>query len=291
MVPMIPGALTALGMLVTVALVTAARRAPSIDRVRRLHARAGIPLPAVVRDALGGALFRADLDLTPDDAVRLWVLGALVGGGMAAALSPIAAIPVGLAVLVGGPVGLWWARGRGDLRVAAALPGALDRVAAGLRSGSTVGEGLGVLAAGTSPLAPDLRRLAARTRLGVGLVDGLAQWSRERPLPGVQAVAGSLALAVSVGGACAVALEGLGESLRAREATMREAHALSAQSRLSAFVVGGAPVAYLAFVSLADPGALDVLLTTAAGRACLIVGLGLEAMAALWMRALLRRTA
>ena len=98
----------------------------------------------------------------------------------------------------------------------------------------------------------------------------------ERPLPGVQAVSGALALAISVGGACAVALEGLGESLRAREATMREAHALSAQARISAFVVGGAPVAYLVFVSLADPGSLDVLLSTNAGRLCLLVGLALE---------------
>ena len=107
----------------------------------------------------------------------------------------------------------------------------------------------------------------------------------------MQAVTGALALAVSVGGACAGALEGLGESLRAREAMIREAHALSAQARMSAFVVGGAPVAYLVFVSLADPGSLDVLLATIAGRVCLAVGLVLEGLAALWMRALLGRPA
>jgi tight adherence protein B len=244
-----------------------------------------------VRDRLAVALARADVDLTADDAVRLWLLAVVVGAGMATVLSPLAAVPVGLGVLLGGPVALWWARGRGDARVVEALPGALDRVSAGLRAGSTVSESLHDLAAGTGPLAPDLRRLDARSHLGVGLGDGLAQWSRERPLPGVQAVSGALALAVSVGGACAVALEGLGESLRAREATMREAHALSAQARLSAFVVGGAPVAYLVFVSLTDPGSLDVLLATNAGRACLVIGLGLEALAGLWMRALLRRDA
>jgi Flp pilus assembly protein TadB len=72
---------------------------------------------------------------------------------------------------------------------------------------------------------------------------------------------------------------------------MREAHALSAQARLSAFVVGGAPVAYLVFVSLTDPGSLDALLATNAGRACLVVGLALEGLAGLWMRALLKRDA
>ncbi len=286
---MIAGALIMLGLLATVFLVTAARRAPSVDRARRLRPGSGLPLPAPMRTLLTGALSRADIDLTPDDAVRLWVLAAAVGAGMAAVLSPIASAPVGLAVLAGCPVGLWWARGRGDLRVTAALPVALDRVAAGLRAGSTVSESLEDLAGGTSALAPDLRRLDARTHLGVGLGEALAQWAQERPLPGVHAVSGALALAVSVGGACAMALEGLGESLRAREATMSEAHALSSQARLSAFVVGGAPVAYLVFVSVADPGAVDVLVTTNAGRVCLTLGLLLEGLAALWMRALLRR--
>ncbi|MGZ4688458.1 MAG: type II secretion system F family protein [Acidimicrobiia bacterium] len=275
----------------TVALAIAARRAPTLDRVRRLRTRSGLPLPGAVRDGLSAALARADVDVTPDDAVKLWLLAALVGAGLAGALSPLASLPFGIAVLAGGPLALWWARGRGDGRVVQALPGALDRVSAGLRAGATVGESLTDLADGASPLAPDLRRLDARAQLGVGLGDALAQWSRERPLPGVQAVTGALALAVSVGGACAGALEGLGESLRAREAMIREAHALSAQTRMSAFVVGGAPVAYLVFVSLADPGSIDVLLATFGGRACLAAGLVLEGLAALWMRALLGRTA
>jgi tight adherence protein B len=285
----IAGVVIAFGVLLAVVLATAARRAPSLDRVRKLRPRAGLLLPPRIRRALEAALSRADVDLTADDAVKLWLLAATVGGGMGTVLSPIAAAPIAIAVLVGGPVALWWARGRGDVRVVQALPGALDRVSAGLRAGSTVSESLRELAEGNGPLAPDLRRLDARSHLGVGLGDALAQWSRERPLPGVQAVSGALALAVSVGGACAVALEGLGESLRTREATLREAHALSAQARLSAIVVGGAPIAYLGFVSLADPGSLDVLLSTGAGRLCLVVGMALEGLAALWMRALLRR--
>jgi Flp pilus assembly protein TadB len=38
---------------------------------------------------------------------------------------------------------------------------------------------------------------------------------------------------------------------------------------------------------MADPGSLDALLATNAGRACLAIGLTLEALAALWMRKLL----
>ena len=122
---------------------------------------------------------------------------------MGAAMSPLAAVPLGLSVAVAAPVALWWARDRGDRRVVQALPGALDWVSAGLRAGSTVRESLRDLADAVGPLATDLRRLDARSHLGAGLGDALAQWSVERPFPGVQAVTGALALAVSVGGACA----------------------------------------------------------------------------------------
>jgi len=70
---------------------------------------------------------------------------------------------------------------------------------------------------------------------------------------------------------------------------LAEARALSSQARLSALVVGGAPVAYLIFSAVVDPSSVDVLLATDAGRVCLVLGLGCEALAALWMRRILGR--
>lgn len=279
------------GVMASTRLTVAARKAPGLDRARALRARSRVRLAPVITRRLGAALQRADVDVTPDDALRGWLVAIAAGGALAFAVTPTAVPIVVGGVLVGGPVALWWARDRGDARAVAALPGALDRVAAGLRAGTTVRDGLVAGASGGGPLAPDLGRVDARTRLGVGLVDALAQWTRERPGPAVRAAAGALALAVTVGGAAAHALEGLAESLRVRDATLREAQALSAQARLSATVVGAAPLLYLAFVSLADPTSLDTLVATGTGRVCLVVGLGLELLAALWMRTLLRRTA
>ena len=67
-----------------------------------------------------------------------------------------------------------------------------------------------------------------------------------------------------------------------------EAHALSAQARLSAVVVGAAPLGYLAFSAMVDPRAVTALIDTGVGRVCLVVGLGLEGLAALWIRRILR---
>ena len=187
--------------------------------------------------------------------------------GSARVLSPVAAVPVGArgarrrsgrAVVGPGP------------RRRARRAGAAGRAGPGRRPGCAPARP-SARACASSPAAPGRSRPTSAgstpaTQLGVGLGDALAQWARERPLAG--RAGGDAARSrwrSSVGGACAVALEGLGESLRAREATVREAHALSAQARISAFVVGGAPVAYLVFVSLADPGSLDLLLTTERG--------------------------
>ena len=95
-------------------------------------------------------------------------------------------------------------------------------------------------------------------------------------------------MVVAVGGSAASPLEGLATSLRDDEAAASEAKALSAQSRLSAIVVGVGPLAYLVFSTATDPSSARVSVSTPAGVVCLALGLTLEVLAALWMRALLK---
>jgi Flp pilus assembly protein TadB len=76
--------------------------------------------------------------------------------------------------------------------------------------------------------------------------------------------------------------------LRHRLDAVAEAHALSAQARLSAVVVGAAPLGYLAFSAMVDARAVTALVGTGVGRVCLVAGLALEALAALWIRRILR---
>jgi tight adherence protein B len=277
------------GIAVTLSLARAARRAPARVRVRRL-ARRRAALPPRLARPLEEALARADLALGADEAARVLALAALVAALVAGSLNPTLAAPAAVAVVVGAVVALLMARGRADRRVGDAVPAALDRVSAQLRAGGTVGESLAQQADAGGALAADLRRVQARVRLGAGLTDALEQWPRERPLPPVRVAAGALAVAAGVGGPAAHALESLAESLRAGAAAIGDAQALSAQARASAVVVGAAPIGYLAFAAVADPGSVSVLVGTGAGRLCLVAGLGLEVLAALWMRTLLGGT-
>jgi tight adherence protein B len=276
------------GALTTASLVRAARRADTGGRVRPLTERARRTLPPRIRVPLQRALRDADVHLDPEVAVEWWLAAALALAVFVSALSPGLVVPALLGVLVAGPVALQLGRTRRERRFGVALPAALEQVAAELRGGGTVAAAVDRLAAGDGPIADDLRRVHVRTGLGLGLGAALEGWPTDHDAPGVRAAAGALAVAASLGGRSADAIDGLATSLRHRLDAFAEAHALSAQARLSAIVVGAAPIAYLCFSGLVDPSSIGTLVTTGVGRVCLVVGLALEALAALWIRRIVR---
>jgi tight adherence protein B len=192
--------------------------------------------------------------------------------------------------LSGRRVALPFARRRRDAAVTAALPDVLERVASGLRAGTTPLLALADAADGAdlpAALAADLRGVVERAAEG-GLDPALGAWAEERPLPAVAAAAAALQVTACAGGPAAPALDGLAAGLRDRHEAAGEAAALSAQARLSALVVGGAPAVSLALSLLADRRVAPTLIATAAGRACVLTGLALQGLAAFWMHRIIR---
>lgn len=270
--------------------IEATARAKEMGRARGIG---GSPdsawdLPEPLRLRLAAALRRADLDMEPKVAAQAWLGGIAAAVVVMMAIAPALGVPAGVLVAVAGPMGLRLARDRCDRRASEALPGALEEVARELRGGGTLHGAIAHLARRPGPLAVDLARVVRRSELGGGSAEALTAWARERPIAGVRTVAGALRVVGAVGGRAAGALDGLAASLRERAATMAEARALSSQARLSAVVVGGAPIGYLVFSAMVDRRAIDVLTGTWVGRACLVAGLALEIGSAAWMRRIVR---
>jgi tight adherence protein B len=179
---------------------------------------------------------------------------------------------------------------RRDASIEAALPSVLERVAGGLRAGSTPLGALTEAAQGADlpeSLAADLARVVGRAE-DEGLTAALDRWAAERPLPAVGAVAAALEVTAATGAPAAVALDGLAAGLRDRQDAAAELTAVSAQARLSAIVVGTAPVVSLGLSVLADPRVARTLFATVPGAACLLLGITLEGLAFLWMRQIVR---
>ncbi len=277
-----------IGGIAALELASAARRTGTATRTRALTRRPSRVLPNRLRAPLARSLTAAEIGVTPEDAVRLWLACAAGAVLVGSSVSPPLGVAAGVAIVVGAPVALRLSSGRRMANLVAALPGLLDQVAADLRGGGTVSGALDRIADGPGRLAPDLAAVRARTGLGLELVDSLSRWAAERTHPGFAEAAGALAVAATTGGRAATALTGLAASLRERLATVAEARSLSAQARASAVVVGAAPLAYLVFAAVVDPASITVLVGTTFGRLCLVVGLTLDGLAAIWMRRLLR---
>ncbi|MBV8951441.1 MAG: type II secretion system F family protein [Actinobacteria bacterium] len=276
------------GPLMVVALVNAATRATGRERARALVARHSFFLPDRVAIRVERGLQDAGVELGAQRALQLW-LGATAVSAVLAAMFGLALVPpVVMLGLACGPVALRILRTRRVRALNAALPSALDTVAAELRAGGTVRDAVASLARGRGALAADAGRVEARVALGLAFPDALRLWADERGGTTVRAVAGALSVADSLGGRSVEALEGLARSLRDAHGAAAEARALSSQARLSAVVVGAAPFAYLAFQVVTDPRSVGVLVATPAGQLCLVVGLGLEGLAIVWMRRIVR---
>lgn len=167
------------------------------------------------------------------------------------------------------------------------LPNALDAVARSLRSGSSLRQAIDEASGSVrGVLGQDLASVRHALRDGDPLADALARWAVARPLPGVRLAVAALSLGAETGGASAQAVDGVTATLRTNLAIAGEVRALSSQARLSALVIALAPIAFSFLAFSTDSSTAAFLLRTPLGLACLLGGLGLDAIGWFWMRRL-----
>lgn len=267
---------------------TSAKYPHSADDARR--GRRALPAPP---PRVAAALADADVPVAPALAWALW-LGAAGGGSLVALVAggPGLAGVAGGALVAGPALVLRTRRGRADARIEQALPVALEAVARSLRSGASlrqaVEEAGAARSGGGRALAAELSRAAAEAAQGASLVSSLEAIAARRPLAGVRLGVAALCLGAETGGAQARAVDGVAATVRERLAVAAELKALSSQARISALVIGVAPVGFGAFAAATDPRTAQFMLHTPAGLALLAAGLFLDAMGWLWMQRLAR---
>ena len=251
------------------------------------------PLPlARPPERVAAVLADAGLD-GPDGVPAVWTgwltaAGATLAGGLLLGGPVLAAISGGAVVVAS--VGVLRARrGRADVDLERALPAALEAVARGLRSGASLNQALHEAAADAAGgMGAELRRVSAEAGHGAGLVDALDRLAGRRPVPGVRLAVAALCLGVETGGAQARAVDGVAVTMRERLAVAAEVKALSSQARVSALVIGLAPLGFGAFAAATDPGHARFLFHTPLGLAFVTAGLVLDGLGWLWMQRLSR---
>lgn len=257
-------------------------------RLRRLR----LPTPP---SWFAAALVDGAVDVPAPAAWAGWLgVGGVATAATAMAAGPPAALLV-LAASLGVPMAVLRSRrGRADRRMETELPAALESIARSLRTGASVRQAIGEAAAsgrGRGRLRAELGLVAEQAGHGAGLVEALEALAGRRPSPGVRLAVAALCLGVDTGGAQARAVDGVAATMRERLAVEAEVRALSSQARMSALVIGLAPLGFGAFAAATDPRTSDFLLHTPVGLALVCVGLLLDGAGWLWMQRLCRVTA
>lgn len=304
----IGAALLVAGLLVMYLLVG---RAPARARVKALQ-RFGPPEDAPERESLLAAavavteqvlvrrertgrieadLDRAGIDLRPAEwtllRVGVAVLGAVLG---------FLVLPPFVALLLGG-IGGWLGTsvyrrmraGRRARRFADQLPEALQLVVSALRSGFSFPQAIAALAQeGDEAVAGEFGRALAESRLGGELDEALLRVSARTDSADLAWLVMAIRVQRDVGGALSEVLETAVETMRERGRLRRHVRALSAEGRLSAWVLAGMPVLLAAFMFAFRREYLKPLYTTPIGLTMLVTSVLMMAAGTFWLSRVVR---
>ncbi len=168
------------------------------------------------------------------------------------------------------------------------LADAIGALTAAVRSGMSVPQAMAyAMREVGSPVRDDLTRVVGDIEVGVPLGEAIDAWAERSASRDVQLVAGALDLHRRSGGDLPAVLDQVAATIRERVAVGREVRALSAQARLSGWILGVLPIGFFAFLWLTSRRDIEGALGTPAGLTSVLLGLGLEVGAFFWIRALL----
>lgn len=179
--------------------------------------------------------------------------------------------------------------GRRSKRMHAQLPDVLSILASSLRAGHSFLQALDLVAQEIGePSAEEYRRLLAELRLGRELNDALDAMALRINSDDFKWAIVAVKIQREVGGNLAEILDTVAATLREREAVRGQVKALSAEGRLSMYLLCGLPFAVAGYMMLVNPEYLSLLWTTKMGLVMLAVGGSLMALGIIWMRKVVR---
>ena len=224
---------------------------------------------------------------------------ALLAGCATIVLAAVLSVLTGNAlvgVLVAALVGWLGARLTVSIRIdrrraafAEQLPDVLQLVAGSLQSGFSLPQALdAIVRDGSQPVAGEFSRALAETRIGVTLDAALNRLADRMNSTDMRWTVMAIAIQREVGGNLAEVLTNTVATMRERSQLRRHVRALSAEGRLSAYILIALPLLVGGWLFYSSPAYMRPLYTTAPGLLMLAVAVILMVVGALWMRQLIR---
>ncbi|NUP73994.1 MAG: type II secretion system protein F [Sinomonas sp.] len=198
---------------------------------------------------------QAGLKIRAADFVLMCAAGLLAGGIAGFVLGGI-----GLGILLGVlvPAGmLFWLNlkaSRRQAKFAEQLPDTLQMLVGSMRAGHSLMRAVdGAANEAEAPMSEELRRVVNETRIGRDLNDSLIDTAARMKSQDFLWTAQAIETQREIGGNLAEVLENVNETIRERAALIRQVRALSAEGRVSAYVLVGMPIVMLVILCFINP--------------------------------------
>jgi tight adherence protein B len=206
---------------------------------------------------------RADLKLKPSEYLLIWG-GCIIGVPGAMLLLSVVLPTLGNPVflLVGALIGFFmprfWLARRRNGRLGAfnkQLPDTITLIANALRAGSSFLQAIElVVRESRPPISTEFGRVIREVNLGLPFDQALENMVRRVRSDDLELMATAISIQHQVGGNLAEILDSIAFTIRERVRIKGEIRTLTAQQRLSGYVVGFLPIALAGFLFIAAPG-------------------------------------
>ena len=254
-----------------------------------VFARMLLMLPRVA--ALDRLLMQSGLKSSVGDLVGMTLL--LVCGGLFAPI--LLGRPlwwgIALALVLGALPFLYVLRKRSQrmLVLERQLPDAIDLMARALRAGHAFPTALKMVGDEMAePIGIDFRILFDEVNYGVSLQDALFNLVARVPSADLQYFVVAVLIQRETGGNLAELLDNISSIVRARLKLMGHIRTLSAEGRLSAWILGLLPFCTAALINIVNPGFMKVLFEDPIGPNLIAGALMVMAFGVWWMRKIIR---
>jgi tight adherence protein B len=235
---------------------------------------------------------RADLKLKPGEFMAIWA-GSVVGVPFLFLMLSVVLAPLGtpLALVIGGVFGFFlprfWLGQRRAGRLNAfnkQLPDTITLIANALRAGSSFLQAIEMVVRESSPpVTVEFGRVLREVNLGLAFDVALDNMVRRVRSDDLELMATAITIQHQVGGNLAEILDSIAYTIRERVRIKGEIKTLTAQGRLSGYVVAGMPVILMGLLFVLAPGFMQPLFENPPGIMGLPAGVIILAIGGFFM--------
>lgn len=213
----------------------------------------------------------------------LGVIGAAVGGIL---IQNILGAVVGAAI--GVIAGLMWLSIRIKRRqdaFAGQLSDMLTMVSNALRSGFSFMQAIELVAKEMGdPMSKELTKVIAEIRIGTTMDKSLEEMARRMQSSDFELVVTAVEIQRQVGGNLAQILDTICETVQNRVRMRREVNSITAQGRMSGWVLAGLPFVIAMLLEMVNPAYINILFEETTGKIAIGVAIGMEIVGFLFIR-------